>query len=102
MNTRQCEEAVVLAMDTLREVCEDEETMARDRIAAARCLLEYVSISEESRRRDVLAEQALPLILTACKSLRGEIEETDNFSPIYDLEPQAQADFVLSMAHEIR
>ncbi len=102
MNQKQCVEAIELAMTTLREVCEDETTMAKDKVSATKVLLDAVCQSEESQRRDMLAAHALPLLMTTVNSLRGEINEEDAFAPIYDLEPQDQANFVLALAQEIK
>ena len=100
VTTEKLEASLELALVALGQVC---QTGSNDeKIAASRELVHAVEMAGTQLRKAMLAERVLPLIDSVTKNLAGQLNEDDEFCPVYSLGVAEQSALLLGVTKEIR
>lgn len=93
-------QVVADAMTALTEIANDDSQLAKDRVAAAKVMLESVSQNYADARKAAMTQSVMPLMDTVSRSLNGSADE-NAYSPVYELSAVDQANFALNLVRNL-
>ena len=100
ITTSKLEASLELALVALGQVCQTGTN--EEKIAASRELVQAVEMAGTQLRKAMLAERVYPLIDSVTKNLAGQLNDDDEFCPVYSLGVAEQSALLLGVTKEIR
>ena len=100
VTTEKLEASLELALVALGQVCQTGSN--EEKIAASRELVAAVEMAGTQLRKAMLAERVYPLIDSVTKNLAGQLDDDDEFCPVYSLGVAEQSALLLGVTKEIR
>lgn len=100
ITNEKLEASLELALVALGQVCQSGSN--EEKIAASRELVAAVEMAGTQLRKAMLTERVLPLIDTVTKNLAGQLQEDDEFAPIYSLDIAQQSSLLMGITKEIK
>lgn len=100
VTTEKLEASLELALVALGQVCQTGSN--EEKIAASRELVQAVEMAGTQLRKAMLAERVYPLIDSVTKNLAGQLNDDDEFCPVYSLGVAEQSALLLGVTKEIR
>jgi len=100
VTTEKLEASLELALVALGQVCQTGSN--EEKIAASRELVAAVEMAGTQLRKAMLAERVYPLIDSVTKNLAGQLNDDDEFCPVYSLGVAEQSALLLGVTKEIR
>jgi len=100
MTPDMLEAALEMAIQSLSQVA--ATGTPTEKIDASRALVDAVETISVQMRKEKLAAQMEPLLLAVTKNLAGELSESDNWAPVFSLEPAAQGSILLQLSKDLK
>ncbi len=99
ITNEKIENALEMALTSLAGVAATGTN--EERISASKVLIEAVEMASNQLRKQMLTTRVLPLIDSVTRNLSGTLSESDDYAPVYALEPAQQGSILMSLTKEL-